>query len=178
MNHQSTTSSETTGLVKAALVAALYVVLTIMVAPIAYGALQMRVSEILNYLGLYNRRYIYAVTLGVFIANLFSSAGAIDMVIGTSATFVFLWLGRWAGDKFVSMNEGRLKHDPMIYKYIIMLISFVLQMLPIAYMLVYLLNIEQGFWITYLYLAISEALVMGVGAFIMYPISKRINFHE
>ncbi|UUX33701.1 QueT transporter family protein [Fundicoccus culcitae] len=178
MNHQTTSSSRTTGLVKAALVAALYVVLTVMVAPIAYGALQMRVSEILNYLGLYNRRYIYAVTLGVFIANIFSSAGAVDMVIGTASTFVFLWLGRWAGDKFVALNKGRLKRDPMIYKYVIMLISFVLQMLPIAYMLVYILQFEEAFWVTYLYLALSEAIIMAVGAFIMYPISKRINFYE
>lgn len=170
--------SHTAGLVRAAIVAALYVVLTILVAPLAYGALQLRLSEILNYLGLYNRRYIYAITLGVFISNIFSSAGAIDMVIGTLATFVFLWLGRWAGNQFVKINKSHLKHDPMIYKYIIMLISFVLQMLPIAYMLVFILQFEEGFWITYAYLALSELIVMGVGALIMYPISKRINFFE
>lgn len=57
-----------------AIVAALYVVLTI-VPPfnlISYGPYQFRIAEMFNLLGFYNRKYIIAVTLGCVIANFFS----------------------------------------------------------------------------------------------------------
>ena len=56
-----------------AIVAALYVVLTI-VPPfnlISYGPYQFRIAEMFNLLGFYNRKYIIAVTLGCLIANFF-----------------------------------------------------------------------------------------------------------
>ena len=54
-----------------AIVAALYVVLTV-VPPfnlISYGPYQFRIAEMFNLLGFYNRKYIIAVTLGCVIAN-------------------------------------------------------------------------------------------------------------
>lgn len=177
-HHQksSYSSSNAESLVKAGLVAALYIVLTLLVAPVAFGPVQFRISEGLNYLGLYNRRYIYAVTAGVFLVNYFQF-GPIDMVVGSAATFVFLLIGRWAGEKivFVLQKTGRLKADPMIIKYIVMGISFVIQMLPIAGMLLFV-GAEAAFWPAYISLAISEAAAMLVTAFVMYPLSKRVNF--
>ena len=46
----SKTYSKTAAIIKIALIAALYVVLTLVFAPIAYGTLQFRVSEILTIL--------------------------------------------------------------------------------------------------------------------------------
>ena len=57
-----------------AIVAALYVVLTV-VPPfnlISYGPYQFRIAEMFNLLGFYNRKYIIAVTLGCVIANFLS----------------------------------------------------------------------------------------------------------
>ena len=131
-HHQKSSyaSSNAQSLVKAGLVAALYIVLTLLVAPVAFGPVQFRISEGLNYLGLYNRRYIYAVTAGVFLVNYFQF-GPVDMVVGSAATVVFLWLGRWTAEWLVKtlQKTGRLKVDPMIIKYIVMGISFVIQML-------------------------------------------------
>jgi len=177
-HHQNSSyaPSRAHGLVKAGLVAALYIVLTLLVAPVAFGPVQFRISEGLNYLGLYNKRYIYAVTIGVFIVNYFQF-GPIDMVVGSAATFVFLWIGRWAGEATVRILQktGRLKANPMIIKYIIMGISFVIQMLPIAGMLLFV-GAEAAFWPVYISLAISEAIAMLVTAFVMYPLSKRVDF--
>lgn len=55
-----------------AMVAAIYATLTILIAPAAYGPLQFRFSEILKPLALKGKLYIYGLTLGLFVANLFS----------------------------------------------------------------------------------------------------------
>ena len=57
-------------LTKTALVAAIYVVLTVALIPLAYGPVQFRLAEMLNNLTVFNKRYIWAVTLGCLIANL------------------------------------------------------------------------------------------------------------
>ena len=53
-HHQNSSyaPSRAHSLVKAGLVAALYIVLTLLVAPVAFGPVQFRISEGLNYLGL------------------------------------------------------------------------------------------------------------------------------
>lgn len=58
--------SHVSDLTKAALVAALYVVETVMLAVISFGAVQLRLSGMFNYLALFNKRYVYAVTLGCY----------------------------------------------------------------------------------------------------------------
>ena len=70
-----------------AIVAAIYVVLTVSTTPISYGMIQIRVSEFLMLLCFFRKDYIVGLTLGCFIANIFSPF-AIDMLIGTAATFV------------------------------------------------------------------------------------------
>ena len=65
-----------------AIVAAIYVVLTITppLNAISYGAYQFRISEMMNFLALYNPKYIIGVTLGCMIANFFSF-GIIDVAV-------------------------------------------------------------------------------------------------
>lgn len=74
------------------LVAALYVVLTLLVPAFAYGPVQFRISEVLTLLCFYNPFYILPITLGVFISNLFSSLGPIDLVFGTLHTLISVYL--------------------------------------------------------------------------------------
>lgn len=71
---------------ESAIVAALYAVLTWVLAPISYGPIQFRLSEILVLLVFFNPKYIYAIILGCFLANTTSSLGWYDMVFGTLAT--------------------------------------------------------------------------------------------
>lgn len=84
-------------LVKVSIVAAIYVVLTLSLAPFAYGPIQFRFAEVLNLLAYFNPIYIIAVALGVFISNLFSPLGIYDMGFGTLHTLialVFVWKSR------------------------------------------------------------------------------------
>ncbi|WP_203267680.1 QueT transporter family protein [Streptococcus uberis] len=77
-----------------ALVAALYVVLTITppLNAISYGMYQFRVAEMMNFLAFFNKKYIIAVTLGCMIAN-FYSFGLIDVFVGGGSTLLFVTLG-------------------------------------------------------------------------------------
>lgn len=163
---------KTHDLVKGGVVAAIYIVLTLLVAPIAFGSIQFRISEGLNFLGLYNRRYIIAITLGVFLVNM--ANGPIDMIVGTLHTFVSLVLGRYLAKKVTEHQQSPSR----VTQYALMTLVFSVMMFIIAYMLVYLLHFEEAFWFTYGTLFLSELVAMAFGAFVMLPLSSRIDFEE
>ncbi|MDE7264579.1 MAG: QueT transporter family protein [Anaeroplasmataceae bacterium] len=71
-----------------AIIAALYVALTWLLAPISYGAVQFRISEALILLVALNPKYAYALIVGCFVANTTSPLGWYDMVFGTLATIL------------------------------------------------------------------------------------------
>lgn len=75
-------------LTRIGVVATLYIVATALCTPLAYNAVQFRVSEILMLLCCYHRDHIVSLTIGCFIANLFSPLGMIDILFGTTATAI------------------------------------------------------------------------------------------
>ena len=76
-----------TRLVRCAVIAAVYVVLCLALAPFSYGAVQVRIAEALCLLPVFGVEYIVGVTLGCFLANLLGST-VIDVVFGTLATLL------------------------------------------------------------------------------------------
>jgi uncharacterized membrane protein len=67
--------------VTAATIAALYVVLTVGLAPVSFGAIQFRVSEALKAFVLLDPFLAFGIGLGTFIANIFSPyAGAWEFI--------------------------------------------------------------------------------------------------
>lgn len=75
-------------LVKAALVAAIYAALTMVLAPISYGPVQFRLSEVLVLLAFVDPFYIVGLTVGCLLANILGGLGPMDIVFGTLATFL------------------------------------------------------------------------------------------
>ena len=71
-----------------AMIAAVYAVLTILISPIAYGAIQMRLTEIIVLLACYNKKFIPGLTIGCLLANLASPMGLYDICFGTAATLI------------------------------------------------------------------------------------------
>lgn len=71
-----------------ALVAGIYVALTVALAPISYGMVQVRIAEALMLLCCFDKRYGIALTLGCALANLFGGYGLTDIMIGTLATAI------------------------------------------------------------------------------------------
>lgn len=84
---------DTKSIARNAIVAALYAVLTYAFFFISYGNLQVRISEFMVLLCFFNPNYIYGLTLGCIVANIYSPAmsafcSPLDIVIGTLATFL------------------------------------------------------------------------------------------
>ena len=75
-------------LLRNAILAALYAVLTLILATISYGPVQVRLSEVLTLLAFYNKRWVPGLTLGCLLANIGSPFGPIDIVLGTLATLL------------------------------------------------------------------------------------------
>ena len=75
-------------LARGAVIAALYAALTIALAPISYGAVQVRISEAMTLLPILMPEAVAGVTLGCFLANLLGGSMLPDIVFGTLATFL------------------------------------------------------------------------------------------
>lgn len=77
-------------LCRGALIAALYVILTLLsrVLGLDSGAVQVRFSEMLCLLPIYFSAAIPGVTVGCFLANLLSGAVWLDLLIGPVATLI------------------------------------------------------------------------------------------
>ena len=87
-----------------AVVAALYAAVTISTAPLSYGLIQFRLSEALVVLCSIEPSLGIGITLGCFLANLFSTVTALDLVIGTLATgLACLWTARCRRHWFIPL---------------------------------------------------------------------------
>ena len=69
-----------------AVIAAVYAALTLALSAISYGQVQFRVSEALNVLAVFCPEAVVGLSLGCFIANIFSPYGIVDVIFGTLAT--------------------------------------------------------------------------------------------
>lgn len=76
-------------LIQGAMLAAIYIALTMAVAPIAFGSLQFRVSEALTLTAALTPAAIPGLTLGCLLSNLLgANLGWVDVIFGTLATFL------------------------------------------------------------------------------------------
>ena len=76
-----------------AVIAALYVVLTIIFAPISFGAVQVRIAEIMTIMPLFTPAAIPGLFLGCVLANLLGGAIIWDVIFGSIATLIGAALG-------------------------------------------------------------------------------------
>ena len=94
MNQAKTIRTLTT----AALIAAMYTVLTVCLAPLSYGLVQCRLSEALTILAAFTPAAIPGLTVGCVVSNLIGMstganiAGALDVLLGPLATGIAAWL--------------------------------------------------------------------------------------
>ena len=76
----------------AATVAALYIALTLLLAPISFGPIQCRVSEALCILPLFTPYAIPGLFIGCLISNLIGGMGMFDIVFGSLTTLIAAYL--------------------------------------------------------------------------------------
>ncbi len=85
-----------------ALIAGLYTVLTVVLAPISFGPLQFRLSEGLNLLAFFFPQAIPGLAVGCFLANLLGGGVAADIIVGTIATLAAAYLCNKSQNVFVA----------------------------------------------------------------------------
>lgn len=83
---------------RAGIVGAIYVTLTLVLYPISFGAVQVRISEAFCLLPLIFPESIIGLSVGCLISNFFGN-GALDVVFGTLATVVSAILTYFIGKK-------------------------------------------------------------------------------
>lgn len=81
---------KTKTLVTGAIIAALYVVLTLLANAfgLASGVIQVRISEALNVLVCFTGAAVPGVTVGCLLANLLTGGVVLDIIFGTLASFI------------------------------------------------------------------------------------------
>ncbi|MBE5996834.1 MAG: QueT transporter family protein [Lachnospiraceae bacterium] len=78
-----------------AAIAALYVALTLVFAPISYGAVQVRIAEALTILPLFTSAAVPGLFIGCLLANIIGGAIIWDVIFGSIATLIGAVAGRW-----------------------------------------------------------------------------------
>ena len=76
-----------------AVIAAAYVVLTMVFAPISFGPVQLRVAEALCIMPLFTPAAVPGLFTGCLIANLLGGGIAVDVIFGSLATLIGAWGG-------------------------------------------------------------------------------------
>lgn len=80
--------TKTQFLTQAAMIAAIYVVVTFLLAPFSFGEVQLRISEALTILPYFTPAAIPGLFIGCFLGNVLSGAMAMDVIFGSLATLI------------------------------------------------------------------------------------------
>lgn len=149
-----------------AITMALYLGLSILVAPISSGIIQFRISESLNHLVVFNRKLMWGILLGVITFNLFFGFGVLDAIFGGVQTFIALGA--------TALIQNKVKN--LKIRLVLNTVFFTVTMFIIAYMLVP--SGGKAFWTVYASLAISECLVMVLSAPLLFWMNKVVHFDK
>lgn len=81
-------NNNVTFLTQAAMIAAIYVVLTLLFRPVSFGEIQVRISEALTILPLFTPAAVPGVFVGCLIANIIGGGILPDIIFGSLATLI------------------------------------------------------------------------------------------
>ncbi|GAB6137864.1 QueT transporter family protein [Halanaerobaculum tunisiense] len=141
---------QTNKLTKMGIIAALYVVITVVFSPISYGPIQVRISEGLTILPFFLGSWAaVALWIGCMIANFIGGLGMIDIVFGSLLTLI-------AGLLTARSKNIWLAGIPPV----------IINAFGVALILYY--TLEVPYWMTTLYVGAGEAIsVYLIGVFLI-----------
>lgn len=130
-------NKSTKKIVFGALIAAIYAVVTIALAPISYGQIQVRVAEALTILPFFSAYSILGLFVGCIIANLVGGNGIFDIVFGSLATLIAAIITYYIGRSKLKFKRYLAPLPPVIINAIVIGIelNIVLKLPLIASML-------------------------------------------
>lgn len=150
-----------------AIIAALYVALTAIGAPLAFGGVQFRIAEILNHTAVFHKKYIVGIVAGVFLSNLFFSPMVVyDIVFGVAHSLIALLVMR-ALTRPSQSQWIRLGVNTLSFGFFSFIIAWELY-----------LAFQAPFWFSYLTVALGELVVMGIGMPLMKYVNDKLNFNK
>ena len=152
------TDGLTRRIVQNGIVAAIYFLLTVVSTPFSYGLLQIRVAEAMVLLCFFRRDYVAGVTIGCLLANMNSSLGPWDILIGTSATFISSLLIAFASPRLLFACVFPIAGNAFV----------------VGYELSWLLGLP--FWSSVAYVAIGETIAVFFGYVFFMSVGKRPGF--
>ena len=152
--------SNTLKLVNGGLIAALYVVLTVLAAQfnLASGAIQVRFSEALTILPVFTAPAVPGLAVGCVLANLLTGCAAWDVVFGSLATLI-------------GAVGTRLLKDKPLLAWIPPVVSN-MAIIPIILIKVY--AVPDAWWFLVLTIGAGEVLSCGVLGLLLYKALKNV----
>lgn len=133
---------------KISIVASLYIILTVLIAPLSYNEIQIRFSEVLLLLCFFDKKYSVGIVVGCAIANIFSPI-MLDVFFGTLQTIIAVILISYLRPLILSLALS------------------VFSMVIIGWEIALITNIEM-WWLYSLQVMAGEAIVL---ILIAYPLS-------
>lgn len=85
-----------------AMIAAIYVLLTYLFAPLSFNYIQFRISEVLTVLPFFTRLAIPGLFIGTILANFLSPAGIYDVIFGSLATLLAAYLTSLTKNRYLA----------------------------------------------------------------------------
>lgn len=133
-------------MVYGAVIAAIYVALTLMFQPISFGPIQFRISEALCILPYFTPASIPGLFLGCFLANFLAGSAVLDIVFGSIATLIGA-----VGSYLLRKNRYLVSLPPILSNTII-----------VPWVLRYAYGAEDMIWFMMITVGIGEILAIGV----------------
>lgn len=140
------TSNKIYFMVYAAMIAAIYTVLTMVFAPISFGPIQFRISEILCILPLFTPAAIPGLFIGCLLSNFLCGAAMLDVIFGSLATLIGA-----VGSYLLRRNKWAVCIPPIVANTII-----------IPWVLRFAYGSEDMIWYAMITVGIGEILAIGV----------------
>ena len=137
-----------------AMIAALYAALTLLLAPISYGAIQCRISEAMTLLPILLPQAIPGLVIGCLVANLLSPVAIWDVIFGTLTTLI------------AALGTYWLRKKPLLAALCPVVANGVIVgvMLAVFYAL--------PLWMTMLEVAVGEAVAVALGFILLAALRK------
>lgn len=153
---------KTLKLTRAALIAALYVILTFLsqIFGLASGVIQFRLSEGLTFMPLLYKESIWGLTIGCLIANILTGCAAWDVIFGSVATLLGALGTYYIGRKVPILGPVFPIASNMI------IVPFVLQMVYGA---------EESYWFLMATVGLGEIVCCGLLGWNLYKVFKKVD---
>lgn len=156
--------SDSKRLSKAGVVGAIYLATTLVLYPISFSGMQVRVSEGLTLLPIFLPESILGLTVGCMIANFFGN-GILDVALGTLATFISAILTR--------ISTKKIKND---YLKIVVggIFPIVLNAIIVPFTFLAVTSLKELYLITAIQIFIGQFIAVYVFGSAVYFISKKV----